>query len=205
MIYKCGTGLPYPVCPSERGAVNPERPPCRHRGTLNPNRSGGGSGRASFECGGLTEAAPRRRCLRVPHAALRTQVFKGGLSSFTVVNMVAALLQHEAAAGARRLPRLPPRPRHPSTHRMYASLRPEDLPEDLAQLARLDAGASARLGYAMVQSASAGWHLPAATLLEQHAHACAPLTPTRSRRVPEGSLASAQWGCASPRLRNCQA
>eukprot|EP00892_Ulva_mutabilis_P006523 jgi/Ulvmu1/4242/UM192_0001.1 len=101
------------------------------------------------------------------------KVFKGGLSSFTVVNMVAALLQHEAVAGARRLQRLPPRSRQPSTERMFAALRPEELPGALAQLARLDAGATQRLGFVMVQAASAGWHLPAATLLEQHAHSCA--------------------------------
>lgn len=115
------------------------------------------------------------------------QVFRGGLSSFTVVNMVAALLQHEAAAGSRRLPKLPPRPRPPPTARMFADVRPGDLPADLARLMHVDDGAAARLGFAMVQAASAGWHLPAATLLEEHAHACAPATPA-PRRAPLPAL-----------------
>lgn len=124
------------------------------------------------------------------------QVFGGGLSSFTVVNMVAALLQHEATSGARRLPRLPPRPRVPPTARMYADLRPADLPEDLARLAQLDGGAAERLGFAMVQAAGAGWHLSAATLLEEHAHACArPHSPCCSTSLVVLCLEIQGLGC----------
>lgn len=140
------------------------------------------------------------------------QVFRGGLSSFTVVNMVAALLQHEAAAGGRRLPKLPPRPRQPNTGRMFADVRPGDLPPDLARLMHVDNGAAGRLGFAMVQSAASGWHLPAATLLEQHAHACkCPLPPLpvptlsiSKLRVLRAGVGTAAVGCGvADKASNC--
>lgn len=98
------------------------------------------------------------------------QVFTGGLSSFTLFNMVSGILQHQAVTRARPhppafLPLLDALPKQS----VLAHLQPEDLPTRfLPPLGARNQDMHERFTYCGLHAANSSWHLPPPTPFEEH-------------------------------------
>jgi hypothetical protein len=96
------------------------------------------------------------------------QVFTGGLSSFTVFNMVCGMLQHQCITQDGRTFYLPPLHKLPKVPK-YRSLEPHEMPPQVCDLRHLDDSMRQRISYSALHAAAASWHFSTDTLLERHA------------------------------------